>query len=70
MGAKVRQYRLYCLNEHGRFSKSHEIEANSDDEAIHAARAMKLPVKCEVWERARKVAVLDAFEEHRSPRRD
>ena len=54
------EYRLYCLNDRGGFSKSHEIHAETDEEAVAAARAMKLPVKCEIWERSRKVAVLDA----------
>jgi hypothetical protein len=53
------EYRLYCLNEHGGFSKAHEIPAESDADAIVRAKAMKLPVKCELWEHSRKVAVLD-----------
>lgn len=56
-------YRLYCLDGAGKFTKSHEIRADSDKEALAAARAMKLPVKCELWNRSRMVATLDA---HRS----
>jgi hypothetical protein len=41
------EYRLYCLNEHGGFSRSHEIPAGDDADAIARAKAMKLPVKCE-----------------------
>jgi hypothetical protein len=54
------EYRLYCLDEADRFTKAHEINASSDEEAIEQARALKLPVECELWERGRKVAVLDA----------
>jgi hypothetical protein len=52
------EYRLYCLNERGKFAKSHELEAASDSEAVEQARAMKLPVKCELWSRDRLVAKL------------
>jgi hypothetical protein len=52
------EYRLYCLSEHGKFTKSHELEAGSDSEAIERARAMKLPVKCELWSRQRLIAEL------------
>jgi hypothetical protein len=52
------EYRLYCLNEHGKFAKAHDIEAASDDDAIDRARAMKLPVPRELWNRDRLVAKL------------
>jgi len=53
------EYRLYCLSDAGGFTKAHEITAGSDEEALAVAREMKLPVKCELWERGRKIAVLD-----------
>jgi hypothetical protein len=53
------EYRLYCLNEAGSFSKAHDIEAPSDEDAMRQARDLKLPVRCELWEHARKVAVLE-----------
>jgi hypothetical protein len=53
------EYRLYCLNHRGAFAKSHEIEASDDKDAVARAKAMKLPVKCELWQRGRMVAVLD-----------
>ena len=56
------QYRLYCLNDAGRFSKSHEITAASDDGALAKARELKLPVACELWERDRLVGKLDPHE--------
>ena len=59
MSAYVSEYRLYCLNEAGRFSKAHDIEADSDEQAIDAAREMKLPVVCELWQRNRMVAKLE-----------
>ena len=53
------EYRLYCLNDRGGFSTSHEIEAADDSEAIAKAKAMKLRVKCELWEHRRRVAQLE-----------
>ena len=53
------EYRLYCLNDAGRFTRVHEIKANNDAEALARARAMKLPTKCELWEGRRKVATLE-----------
>ena len=53
------EYRLYCLNERGGFTSSHEIEAADDADALAKAKAMKLPVKCELWEHGRMVAKLD-----------
>lgn len=54
------EYRLYCLNDQGKFTKSHEIEAASDADALKQAREMKLPVACELWNRNRLVAELPA----------
>jgi hypothetical protein len=56
------EYRLYCLNDDGRFSKSHDILAADDDQAIEKAEELKLPVKCELWQQGRLVATLDAHE--------
>ena len=54
------EYRLYCVDGAGRFTRAHEIEAPTDEDAISQAAALKLPVQCELWERGRKVAELDA----------
>jgi hypothetical protein len=54
------EYRLYCLNEQGRFTTSHEISASDDADALKKARAMKLPVVCELWSGGRIVAKLPA----------
>jgi hypothetical protein len=52
------EYRLYCLNDHGGFTKAHEIEARDDEDALAKARAMKLPVECELWSGDRLVKKL------------
>jgi hypothetical protein len=54
------EYRLYCLNDQGGFTKSHEIEARDDSDALAKAHDMKLPVECELWNRNRFVARLPA----------
>jgi len=46
------------LDDRGRFTKSHEIEADDDEDALAKARAMKLPVVCELWTRNRLVKKL------------
>ncbi len=53
-------YRLYCLDGHGHFTKVHEIDAENDADALRKARRMKLTVACELWKRGRKLATLDA----------
>jgi len=50
------EYRLYCLSDRGSFTKSFEIEAKSDADALGQARAMKLDSPCELWSRNRLVA--------------
>ena len=52
------EYRLYCLNGNGGFTRSHEIEATGDADALKQARALKLDVACELWNRNRLVAKL------------
>ena len=52
------EYRLYCLDDAGAFTKAHEIMAESDQHALQIASDMKRPFKCELWERGRKVATL------------
>lgn len=54
-------YRLYCIDGSGKFTKAHDIRADDDDDALAIARDMKLPVKCELWERGRMVATLEVF---------
>ena len=59
-GAAMTEYRLYCLDGANRITRAEGIRAASDDEAIEAARSMKLPVKCELWQRDRLVARIAA----------
>jgi len=59
----VPEYRLYCINEQGGFSKSHEISAEDDAQALDKVREMKLPVMCELWNRNRLVAKLPPHKE-------
>ena len=54
------EYRLYCLSDAGKFTKSHNIDAASDEDAIRQARELKLPVECELWEHGRMVAKLES----------
>jgi len=54
------EYRLYCLDGAGKFTKAHEISAADDEDALARAKAMKLPVKCELWLRDRLVAEIPA----------
>ena len=54
-------YRLYCLNNHGRIVKAHDVEARNDEEAIAAAKDMQLPSKCELWDKDRLVAEIEAY---------
>ncbi len=53
------EYRLYCFEGASKITKVEEFHAKGDEEAIMIAKAMKKPVKCELWNRNRKVAVLD-----------
>lgn len=52
-------YRLYCLDGARKFTAVHQITAVNDADALQQARNLKLGVKCELWERSRKVAVLE-----------
>jgi hypothetical protein len=56
----MRQYRIYCLNEEGRFHKVEEISASNDAEALARAHALKHPGECEVWSGNRLVGKVAA----------
>lgn len=58
--ALMPEYRLYCLDGNGSFSKVEEITAINDAEAIILAKRMKKPVNCELWERSRMIARIPA----------
>jgi hypothetical protein len=54
-------YPLYCLDEHGRILHPHDFEAADDVAALVVAEERDhRHLDCEIWERARKVAVLPA----------
>lgn len=56
-------YRVYCLDGADGFQRSESIEAATDDDAIRRARRMMGDCFiCEVWERDRLVARLNARE--------
>jgi hypothetical protein len=57
------EYRLYCLDEGGGFSKVHEIHALDDADAEAKARSLRLGVACELWEKDRLVAKIPACAE-------
>lgn len=42
-------YRLYKLDEAGKYSVGEQLEADNDSEAMTLARAMEHPFICEVW---------------------
>jgi hypothetical protein len=55
-------YALYRLDDHGGFSKSHDIPARNDREAVSLARTLKINVKCELRDEGRLVATLEPAE--------
>ena len=52
-------YRIYCLDGVKRFTRTENVEAQSDDDAIRHARAVMADcLTAEVWDRGRLVARL------------
>lgn len=52
-------YRLYCMDGTGRIDLAEWINASSDEDAIHEAKALKNgSLKCEIWQGGRLVAKL------------
>jgi hypothetical protein len=49
-------YRLYCFDGVDRISGVHEIDAETDDDAVAQARAIDSGIKCELWLRDRLVS--------------
>ena len=52
----VRQYRIYGLGLGGRFVSVHEMERDTDDQALAEARSLMPQGEFEVWEHGRFVA--------------
>ena len=52
-------YRVYCYDGAGKLWVADSIEAANDAVALDEARAMKVAIKCEVWERDRLVGTVE-----------
>ena len=52
---RMYQYRIYCLEDEGRFRRVKEVEAPDDAAALARARALGHSGECEVWCRSRLV---------------
>lgn len=52
----MRYYRIYGLGLGGRFVSMHEVERESDDQALAEARSLLPTGEFELWERGRFVA--------------
>lgn len=53
-------YRLYCLDLHGKIATAEWIEAADDDSAVAAVRALAKPSDCELWLRNRLIERIPA----------
>jgi hypothetical protein len=56
----MQQYRIYCLDDEGRFRKVEEVEAADDSDALAHARALKHSGECEVWRGSHLVGRVEA----------
>ena len=57
-GGLMPAYRLYDLDGSGRFSAAEWIEAEDDDSAVEAARALRKNCRCEVWRGPKFIATV------------
>lgn len=55
LAAHMLDYRLFFYDGANRITKSHEFEAQNDDEAIQTAEAWREGRKMDLWNRARRV---------------
>ena len=56
-------YRLYCLDGAGKITLADDIDASDDAHAVEIARKVHRNArKCEVWQRNRLVATLNAHD--------
>jgi hypothetical protein len=62
MEAFVSPYRVYRLNGVGNIERVELIEAENDEEAVIAGKALNHTATCEIWDRDRLVARLPAFQ--------
>ncbi len=55
----MRDYRLYCLDGAKRIARAADvIRADTDDEAVAAARLLGKRLPCEIWQGRRLVATI------------
>ena len=52
-------YRLFSFDGAGKITGAERLDATDDHWAIEAARALKLGVRCEIWDRERLIARVD-----------
>jgi hypothetical protein len=56
----MRDYRLYLLDGTGNITSAESLRANSDDEAVAAAKSLKKGERCEIWDRQRLVGRINS----------
>jgi hypothetical protein len=56
----MRTYQVYSINGTGGITGNRDIEAENDDEALFAVRAMQRPYSTEVWYRDRRIGKIPA----------
>jgi len=59
-GEPMATYRLYCIDGDGRIAKGEWLEADTDEEAIGKAKALRHPLPWELWLEQRQVAKIPA----------
>jgi len=57
----MKSYRVYSIDENGRISGDRMIDAETDEEAIFAARSMQRPLSTEIWHHDRRIARVPAY---------
>jgi hypothetical protein len=66
-GERMPSYRVYCYDGAGKLWVADSIEAADDAAALAEARAMKVAIKCEVWERDRLVGTVETSRDPPAP---
>lgn len=56
----MRSYQIYSIDESGAVKDDRVIEAESDIEALCAARAMRRPLNTEIWCHDRRIGRIPA----------
>ncbi|MDB5494669.1 MAG: hypothetical protein JWP86_2006 [Phenylobacterium sp.] len=63
----MRYYRIYGLGLGGRFVSMHEVERDSDEQALAEARSLLPTGEFELWERGRFVARVKTTDVFQAP---